>query len=85
MLANLAVRHVGVLPGRCSLESPSLGSAGLGNLFAHLGTATADRGGGQFLVGHRRHFDVNVDPVQQRPTVANRLQELNFVQIPREN
>ena len=84
MFANLPVRHVGVLPRRAAFESLALIHARLLHLLAHLSAAAADLRGGQFLVGDRRHFDVNVDPIQQRAAPLNRLHELNFVRNHRE-
>ena len=52
--------------GAALAEALRLHRSGFLDLLAHRGAGGAVAGGGQFLEGHRRHLDVQVDAVQQR-------------------
>src|SRR6266545_3876336 len=49
-------------------ETLSLGGASAVHLLAHDGTGGAVGGGGQLLERHRRHFDMQIDAVEERTT-----------------
>ncbi len=70
VLADFRRRHLAVGFGGLAVEAVNLSVAGGDDLLAHLGARRAAAGVGQLAKGHRRHFDVDIDPIEQRSADA---------------